>query len=242
MKPYLPLPFLAALTLVAGGLSAVAQEESAEAAAAPAPAASGRSASIHIGLVDMQQALNDFYKTAIEVQKINSLADEQRQNLDERQAAYQQMTSQMEELRKKVEDTSLSQEIREQALEELQALGQERQIKAQEINDAQRKAATMIAEARQEMESTLVSEINGVVTSICEAQGLDLVFDKSFLPKANKAILYTSPNVKELTAEVIAQLNADAPADVPALERPEGGDATLDSLDSIDPGAAATGQ
>ena len=52
------------------------------------------------------------------------------------------------------------------------------------------------------------------------AQGLDLVFDKSFLPKANKAILYTSPNVKDLTSEVIASLNAGAPASSGAAGAP----------------------
>jgi len=40
---------------------------------------------------------------------------------------------------------------------------------------------------------------------------LDLIFDKSFLPKANKAILFTSANVKDLTAETVAALNAGAP-------------------------------
>ncbi|MEQ1839282.1 MAG: hypothetical protein ABL994_02635, partial [Verrucomicrobiales bacterium] len=48
--------------------------------------------------------------------------------------------------------------------------------------------------------------------AIVEAQGLDLVFDKSFLPKANKAILYTSSNVKDLTVEIVKTLNAGAPA------------------------------
>jgi Skp family chaperone for outer membrane proteins len=62
------------------------------------------------------------------------------------------------------------------------------------------------------MEATLVEEIKKTVDTIVEAQGLDLVFDKSFLPKANKAILYTSSKVKDLTAEVVSTLNAGAPA------------------------------
>jgi Skp family chaperone for outer membrane proteins len=66
--------------------------------------------------------------------------------------------------------------------------------------------------ARQEMEATLVEEIKKTVDTIVQAQGLDLVFDKSFLPKANKAILYTSANVKDLTVEVVSTLNAGAPA------------------------------
>ena len=176
--------------------------------AAPALAQDG---GLKIAVVDMQKALNDFYKTEIQVQKINEQADEKRKNLDERQAAYQQMTSQMTDLDKIVRDTALDESKRKSAMEKLQALAQERAAKAKEIGDAQRKASNELMQARSEMESTLVGEIKTTVNSIVEAQGLDLVFDKSFLPKANKVILYTSDKVKDLTGEVIASLNANAP-------------------------------
>lgn len=165
---------------------------------------------IKIAVVDMQDALNRYYKTDIEVEKINSMADEKRKNIDERQAAYQQMTDKLTELDKTARDTLLSEDKRKDAMTQLQALVQERQAKAQEIADAQRKASAEVMQARQEMESTLVGEIKAAVNAIVEAQGHDLVFDKSFLPKANKAILYTSENVVDLTEEVVASLNAGA--------------------------------
>jgi len=167
---------------------------------------------IKIAVVDMQEALNQYYKTEIQVNQINELADEKRKNLDERTAAYQQMTNQMVELDAVYKDTALAEAKRKDALEKIQALFQEREAKGKEIGDAQRKAAAEVQTARQEMEATLVGEIKKTVDTIVEAQGLDLVFDKSFLPKANKAILYTSANVKDLTAEVISTLNAGAPA------------------------------
>ncbi len=174
---------------------------------------------LKIAVVDMQEALNQYYKTDIQVKQINDLADEKRKNLDERQAAYQQMTNQMAELDTVYKDTALAEAKRKDALEKLQALFQERNAKGKEISDAQRKYSAEVMTARQEMEATLVEEIKKTVDSIVQAQGLDLVFDKSFLPKANKAILYTSPNVKDLTAEVVATLNAEAPAGArPAAE------------------------
>lgn len=194
MKRHLPI-LLAALVLPFAGVSASAQD-----------------APIKIAVVDMQEALNKYYKTDIQVKEINDLADEKRKNLDERQAAYQQMTNQMAELDAVYKDTSLAESKRKEALEKLQALFQERNAKGKEIADAQRKASAEVMTARQEMEATLVDEIKKTVDGIVQAQGLDLVFDKSFLPKANKAILYTSANVKDLTADVIAALNAGAPA------------------------------
>jgi Skp family chaperone for outer membrane proteins len=194
MKRHLPL-LLASLVLPLAGASVPAQAQE-----------------IKIAVVDMQEALNKYYKTEIQVKDINDLADEKRKNLDERQAAYQQMTNQMTELDAVYKDTSLAESKRKEALEKLQALFQERQAKAKEISDAQRKASAEVMTARQEMEATLVDEIKKTVDGIVQAQGLDLVFDKSFLPKANKAILYTSANVKDLTTDVIAALNAGAPA------------------------------
>lgn len=167
---------------------------------------------IKIAVVDMQDALNRYYKTEIQVKQINDLADEKRKNLDERQAAYQQMTNQMAELDAVYRDTALAQSKREDALKKLQSLNEERMAKAKEISDANRKAQAEIMTARSEMESTLVGEIKSTVDSIVQAQGLDLIFDKSFLPKANKAILYTSDKVKDLTEEVVSALNAGAPA------------------------------
>ncbi len=165
---------------------------------------------LKIAVVDMQDALNRYYKTEIEVEKINGMAEEKRKNIDERQAAYQMMTNQMTELDKTVRDTLLSEDKRKEAMEKLQALAQERAQKGQEISDAQRKASAEVMTARSEMEATLVGEIKEAVNAIVEAQGHDLVFDKSFLPKANKAILYTSESVVDLTEEVVGALNAGA--------------------------------
>jgi Skp family chaperone for outer membrane proteins len=167
---------------------------------------------IKIAVVDMQDALNRYYKTDVEVGKINAMADEKRKNIDERQAAYQQMTDKAMELDKTARDTLLSEDKRKAALQELQALIQERDAKAKEIQDAQRKASSEVMQARQEMEATLVGEIKDAVNAIVEAEGHDLVFDKSFLPKANKAILYTSENVVDLTEGVVSALNAGAPS------------------------------
>lgn len=166
---------------------------------------------LKIAVVDMQDALNQYYKTEIKVKEINDMADEKRKNLDERAAALQQMNNQAAELDAVYRDTALSESKRKDALEKLQVLMQERAAKGKEIGDAQRKASQEVMTARQEMESTLVDEIKKVLDGLVQVQGYDLVFDKSFLPKANKAILYTSANVKDLTSDVIASLNEGHP-------------------------------
>jgi len=165
-----------------------------------------------IGVVDMQEALNQYYKTAIEVEKINGLAKEKRANLDERTADFQALTKKMAELDAVVRDTSLAEAKRQEALAEMQRVGQERQTKAKEISDAQRKYQGEVLQARQAMEVTLVEEIRSILDGFAKAGGFELVHDKSFLPKANKAVVYVSENVPDLTSDLVATLNKDAPA------------------------------
>ena len=81
------------------------------------------------------------------------------------------------------------------------------QASLREIADAERKISQELDKARQEMEAALVADIHGAMKKLAQSKGIDMVFDKSFLPKANKSILFTSANVVDLTAETVGILN-----------------------------------
>ena len=175
-------------------------------------APSAKAQGLNIAVVDMQQCLNDFYKTKIEVEKVNELAKSKQGELDGRKADYETLTKKAADLDAKARDTALSQENRQTSLTELQQIMQERMAKGREIAEAERRARQEILEARQKMESSLVEVIRGVVDATAVTNGYDLVLDKSFLPKANKVILVTSDKVPDLTETVTTELNKDAPA------------------------------
>jgi Skp family chaperone for outer membrane proteins len=168
--------------------------------------------SVKIAVVDMQRALADFHRTKVEVETINQLGEEEIRNIDERKAAYAKLTSEMVGLDKTLRATELSEAKRKVAGIKLQELAEARSLKANEIGDAERVASQKLFQARQKMEASLLGEIRAKVVEIVTAKGFDMVFDKSFLPKASKAILYTSPQVTDLTDEVIAKLNTGVPA------------------------------
>lgn len=175
-----------------------------------APAAKAQA--INIGVIDMQECLNQYYKTKVEVEGVNVIAKEKQTELDAKRQDYEALTKKATDLDKKARDTAISQEQRQAAFNDLQGIMQERIAKGREIAEAERRAQQEIIDARQKMEQTLVASIRIVVEAQSKAQGLDLVFDKSFLPKANKVILFTSEKVTDLTAGIIAELNKDAPA------------------------------
>ncbi len=166
---------------------------------------------IKLAVVDMQRALNSYYKTQQEVEQINELGEEKIRNIDERKAAYQKMTSEMVELDKTVRAVELSEEKRKAAAAKLEILARDRVAKANEIGAAERKASQELMDARQKMEDKLIGEIRVVASELAEAKGIDLLLDKSFLPKASKLIIHTSPKLVEITDEVVAKLNASSP-------------------------------
>jgi Skp family chaperone for outer membrane proteins len=165
-----------------------------------------------IGVVDMQECLNKYYKTEQEVAKINALAKEKQSALDARRADYEALTRKAAELDKTAADTSLGAEPRQQAMEELRGVMQERMAKGREIAEAEQKARQEVLVARQAMEKALVDELREVVEAKAAEAGLDLIFDKSFLPKANKVILVANDKVPDITTAIIEHLNVNAPA------------------------------
>lgn len=173
--------------------------------------ASDKDKLLKIGLVDMQGCLNDFWKTKREVEKINALADGKRNELDALRAEYDGMTSRMHKLDTNVRDSSLPEITRRADLDILKILAGERTAKSQEINREQQQAQTEILKARQVLEARLVADLRAVVSEESSRESYDLIFDRSFLPKANKWIPYFSDKTPDLTASIIANANRDDP-------------------------------
>ena len=76
---------------------------------------------LNIAVVDMQQCLNEYYKTEVEVEKVNALAKEKQIELDARKADYETLTKKATDLDNRARDTALSQEQRQAALSRVAA-------------------------------------------------------------------------------------------------------------------------
>lgn len=166
-----------------------------------------------LGVVDMQECLNKYYKTKLKVKDVEGQAKSSRAKLDDRFADFKRLQVRLGELDKKRTDTALSQEQRNGAAVEMQQLMQEGRAKEKELQDAQRKAQGELLAARQQMEKSLVAEVSVVVNDVSKKAGLDMVIDKSFLPRGNKVLVVVTEKVPDLTKDVIAVLNKDAPAE-----------------------------
>ena len=166
---------------------------------------------IRVAVIDMQEVLNKYYKTKIEINKLNALVDRREAMMKKMAEAMKEPLAKLKELQEKIADESLSDTARKEAKEQFQKLALEEAGREKLIAYRRQKAAVEIATARKEMETTLLVEIKREMKGVIKSNGIDLVLDKSFLPKANKAIIYTSARVIDLSGKLVESLNKKVP-------------------------------
>ena len=169
------------------------------------------SAQSKVATVDMKKLFNGYYKTKLSQTSLENRKSELRKEikdmadgLDKSQADYKQLLD-------KANDQTLSADERTKnriASED----------KAKEINNSraaieqfQRQAESQLGDQSQRMSANLVGEIQKAVADKARAGGYTAVLSSDKV----EVVIYASAD-NDLTASVLAQLNAGAPIDVTA--------------------------
>lgn len=173
--------------------------------------AAGSAYAQKIAVIDMQECINQFPKTKSEIDKINAEAKTKTGPLDQIKQDMDNLATKLKPLEARIQDSAVSMDKRKAAQAEAQALFNELNAKRKTLEESGGKLQAELYQMRQQMELTLVAEIKDIVGKVAAAQAIDLVYDSSFLPKSNKAIVYIGPNVVNLTEAVIAELKAISP-------------------------------
>lgn len=179
-------------------------------AAVLAASATLAQAETKVATVDMKKLFNGYYKTKlaqsslenrkVELRKeIKEMAD----NLEKSQAAYKQLLDQST-------DPAVSADEREKRKQAAADKAKEIANSRGAIEQFQRQAEAQLADQSQRMSANLVNEIQKAVADKSKAGGFSVVLNSA----PNEIVVYTS-NENDLTADVLAQLNAGAPIDLP---------------------------
>lgn len=179
-------------------------------AAVLAASATLAQAETKVATVDMKKLFNGYYKTKlaqsslenrkVELRKeIKEMAD----NLEKTQAAYKQLLDQST-------DPAVSADEREKRKQAAADKAKEIANSRGAIEQFQRQAEAQLADQSQRMSVNLVNEIQKAVADKSKAGGFSVVLNSA----PNEIVVYTS-NENDLTADVLAQLNAGAPIDLP---------------------------
>jgi len=183
-------------------------------------------ADLKIAMVDLRKAFAEFYKAKAASARLQENVDKAKQEINERFQTYKKLMDDIQKLDKERADPVLSPEARGKKEAEFRNKAQELRSLEQDINEFKTRRQQQIDEEQRQQAKGLYDEIVKVVNDKAAASGYDLVLDKSNLGLGGVPFLVYSKTgaVTDLTAEVIVELNKDAPAgaaSAPTAELPK---------------------
>ncbi len=169
------------------------------------------SAQTKVATVDMKKLFNGYYKTKLSQTSLENRKSELRKEIKDMADGLDQKQAEYKQLLDKANDQTLSTNEREK--NRLASTD-----KAKDINDSraaieqfQRQAEAQLGDQSQRMSVSLVGEIQKAVADKAKAGGYSMV-----LNAASVEVVVFANTDNDITAPVLAQLNAGAPIDVTA--------------------------
>ncbi len=171
-------------------------------------------ADLKIAVVDLRKAFAEYYKAKEASARLQDNVSKAKEEINERFATYKNLMNDISKLDKERQDPVLSGEARAKKEAEFRNKAQELRSLEQDINEFKTRRQAQIDEEQRQQAKSLYDDIVKVVNEKSEKANYDLVFDKSNLGLGGVPFLvHSKPGaVEDFTAEVIVELNKDAPA------------------------------
>ena len=167
---------------------------------------------LNIATVDMQQLFKEYHRTNEAQKQINvERARIQKEN-NERLARIRELENELQDLRKQLEDPSISDKKKQDLFKEFQMKTQEGVALDRERREyLQRRNAALNEKMVQRMRGIL-EEIRKLVEGQAKSDDYDYVFDKSGLSTSQVPFLLYTKDATHITPGLLTELNKDAPA------------------------------
>ena len=189
--------------------------------AALAPAQEGK---LNIATVDMQALFKDYHRTNEAQKQINiERARIQKEN-NERLARIRELDTELQNMRKQLDDPSISDSKK-------QSVYQEWQMKQNEGIALDRERREFLQRRNQALNEKMVQRMKGIleesrklVEEEAKKEDYDYVFDKSGLSTSQVPFLLYTKDATDITAVLLEDLNKDAPPESETEEEEAGTD------------------
>ncbi|BCX48925.1 hypothetical protein HAHE_28330 [Haloferula helveola] len=176
-------------------------------------AAAAQDAKLNIATVDMQQLFKEYHRTNEAQKNINvERARIQKEN-NERLARIRELDTELQNMRKQLDDPSISDSKKQSVYREWQmkqnegiALDRERREFLQRRNQA-------LNEKMVQRMKGILEEIRKLVEEEAKKEDYDYVFDKSGMSTSQVPFLLYTKDATDITAVLLEDLNKDAPED-----------------------------
>ena len=172
-----------------------------------------------IATIDLKKVFDDYYKTKLADASIKEeatgLEKDRKALIDEHQKAVDDYKKVLEE----ANNQAVSADEREKRKKEAEG----RLIKVndlrQTIDQFDRTARGNLDEKLRQTRDKILNEIRNVISTKAKSAGFTMVLDSSTADQAGRppVVLYTNGD-NDVTADVLAQLNANAPIDLPKTD------------------------
>ena len=178
------------------------------------PAARGELKISKIATVDMQILFKDYHRTNEAQKEINvERARIQKEN-NERLSRIRELESELQSLRKQLEDPSISDKRKQELFKEFQMKTQEGVALDRERREyLQRRNAALNEKMVRRMRGILEG-IQKLVADQAKSDDYDYVFDKSGLSTSQVPFLLYAKDATDITPGLLKELNKDAPKDL----------------------------
>jgi outer membrane protein len=176
--------------------------------AGPALAQEGK---LKIATVDMQQLFKEYYRTNEEQKQINiERAKIQKENND-RQVRIREIDTNLQNLRKQLEDASISDSKKQTLLKDWQTQQQEGTALDRERREFLQRRNQALSEKMVQRMKGILEEIRKLVEEQAKSDNYDYVFDKSGLSTSQVPFLLYTKDATDITAGLLKTLNKNAP-------------------------------
>jgi outer membrane protein len=165
-----------------------------------------------IGVVDMNRVFREYHKTRQMEQKLNSDRDRAKKDMDARASQYRSLSGRLAEIDKTLKDRLVSEQIKQQKYREGQTLIEEANRMGQEIQEFAGRRERQLQDTADRLKRELVKEIVAQAGETSKRNNFDFVFDRSGLSISGTPLMPVSRDAADLSAEIIADLNRNAPA------------------------------
>lgn len=204
----------------------------AAAALAMVASAAAQEGRLKIATVDMQELFKQYYKTNEAQKQINVERAQIGQQNNERLARIRELETNLNNLRKQIEDPSVGDQRK-------QALSKDWQVQQNEGIALDRERQEFLQRRNRALNETMVQRMKGILEEIsklvveqAQTDDYDFVFDKSGMSTSQVPFILFAKDAYDITATILTDLNKDAPADfvpvspddLPALPEAGGGE------------------
>lgn len=179
-------------------------------------------ADLKIGTIDLQKVFSKYYKTELANAAIqDEVAGLQKDN----KSLIEEHTKAVDDYKKALDEANnqaVSADEREKRKKEAEGKLIKINDLRQTIDQFEKTAKSNIEEKLRQSREKIIKEIREVIATQSKTAGMTMVFDSSTSELGRLPVVLYTNGTNDLTDDILAQLNANAPPDLPKTEDKKG--------------------